>query len=267
MQAPPMRDQRLTVEAKYRHPKPGGPGKRQRGCERNEDVNVFLANGAANMKRDSISPPGIIPAKKIPGSFRARPVKSRVRPYRLGMTAATVSTTAVLVIAGCGGHQAAVPLPSDSPPARPSSPSVSAAASAQTTDTSVVSAYKGFLDAANRAISAPPEQTRQILQDYAAGDFLEFQIRQVAVHQRAHEEPWGKAIVHITQVTTDGSTAVLHDCQDDSAAGLADQRTHLLINKSRGRANQHLVADMTKGGDGKWRVSGLRLHRSACHVP
>lgn len=216
------------------------------------------------MKRDSVTSIGIgKPEKPSDTSRRRRPADDA----GLWRAARVVASMTALLTAGCGGHRTTVTLPSEPESAPLSSPSISTTPSRQTADDTVASAYKAFLAAANRAITAPPQQARSILQDYATGDFLEFQIRQVAVHQQAHEEPWGKSIVHITQLRIDGSTATIHDCQDDSMAGLADRRTHLLIDKSRGRANQNLIATMMRGDDGKWRVTGLRLHQSVCRVP
>lgn len=178
-----------------------------------------------------------------------------------------VATMTTVAVTACSGHNARVTFPSTPPSAARSSgsPRASTTAPRRTRDV-VIAAYTEFLSAANRAIIAPPSQARTILQTYATGDFLEFQIRQVAVHQAAHEEPRGKAIVHVTRVKVDSPAATIHDCQDDSGAGLADRRTHRLIGRSRGTTNQSLIANMTIGGDGKWRVSGLRLLRSACHV-
>jgi hypothetical protein len=178
----------------------------------------------------------------------------------------TVSSAALaltLVGGACDGHDPKVTLPSTTPPTAPSS----GPASPLPPKDAAVAAYSGFLEAARRAIAAPHDQARPILQDYAMGGFLDFQVRQVAVHQAAHEEPWGKAIVHVTSVDIKKRSATIHDCQDDSNAGLADQRTHQLIPRSRGTANKNLIATMKLGSDSRWRVAGLKLYRTACHVP
>ena len=99
------------------------------------------------------------------------------------------------------------------------------------------------------------------------GAFLDFQVRQVATHQAAREEPWGKAVIHVTRVDMAKRSATIRDCQDDSNVGLADQRTHKLIPQSRGTADKNLVANMKLGSDSRWRVSGLKLYQTACHVP
>lgn len=187
--------------------------------------------------------------------------RPRWQIVRLVVLCATLSLTA------CGSHTAKVALPSSTPPAAPSEslPVTSASGSPRAPQDAVTAAYLAFLAAANRAIVAPPDQARPIIQPYATGDFLSFQVQQVSVHQRAHEEPWGRAVPHLTKVDIDGAAATVHDCQDDSHAGLADRRTHKLIATSRGTADQNLVADMTRGSDGRWKVAGLRLDRAPCH--
>lgn len=180
--------------------------------------------------------------------------------------ATTVTVFALTLISGgCGRHDTPAALPSTTRPWGPSGPtSVPSSPSATTAEDQVAAAYRAFLDAANKAITAPRGQAHTILMNYATGGFLDFQVRQAGVHQSAHEEPWGRAVVHITGVEISGSDATLHDCQDDANAGLAHQRTRQLIPGSRGIANQNLVANMTRGSDGRWRVAGLRLLQSAC---
>lgn len=189
-----------------------------------------------------------------------------LRRARRTTTVAGPALALAVITGGCGSSQPApVALPSTTQPWGPSGQATAMASpSAMTAKGQVVAAYRAFLDAANKAIAAPPEQTRTILMNYATGDFLDFQVRQVGVHQSAHEEPWGRAVVHVTRVEISGNDATVHDCQDDANAGLADQRTHQLIPQSRGTTNQNLVANMTRGSDGRWRVAGLRLLQGAC---
>ncbi|GLY86025.1 hypothetical protein [Actinoallomurus iriomotensis] len=168
-----------------------------------------------------------------------------------------------LTAVGCdSGSSPKVALPSTAPPAAPSS----GAASPTSPTDSVVAAYQALFAAADKAIVSPPEQARAILQAYVAGDYLDWEIRQVMNHQAEHQEPWGKVVVHITKVDLKANTAKIHDCQDASRAGLADSRTHVLIPKTRGTANRNLIANMTRGSDGRWRVTGLRQYDSPCHV-
>jgi hypothetical protein len=189
----------------------------------------------------------------------------RVQRHRSHVTG-TAALALALIAGSCGGHASKITLPSTTPPAAPSSSSASASASSQTAKDAVIAAYTGYLTAVNKAILAPPEQTRPILRDYATGAYLDFEVHQVAVHRAAREEPWGKVVTHVTNVELASSSAKVHDCQDASNAGLADQRTHRLIPNSRGTATNNLIADMTLGSDSRWRVASLNFYRTACHV-
>jgi hypothetical protein len=178
------------------------------------------------------------------------------------VSASSAALVLILVGGACGGHDPKVTLPSTTPLAPPSSGSASPAAP---TD-AVIAAYTALFPAADKAILTAPEQARSILQIYVAGDYLDWEIRQVMSHQSEHQEPWGKVVVHVTKVDLKANTAKVHDCQDASNAGLADTRTHALIPKTRGTANRNLIANMTRGSDGRWRVTGLRQYDSPCHV-
>jgi hypothetical protein len=196
--------------------------------------------------------------RKAPGSgsIITKPTKP--------VTASSATALILVLVAGaCDGHNPKAALPSTTPPAAPSSGSVSPLPPRD----AAVAAYTGFLEAARRAILAPHDQARPILQDYAVGPFLDFQVHQVAIHQAAREEPWGKAVIHVTRVDMAERSATIRDCQDDSNVGLADQRTHQLIPQSRGTANKNLIANMKLGNDSRWRVADLKLYRTACHVP
>jgi hypothetical protein len=171
--------------------------------------------------------------------------------------------------AGCGGHRSTVTFPVTTPPQGPTSranASRSVTPSPQTARDAAIAAYAAFYEAADKAILAPPEQARSIMRDYVTGEYLDWEIRQLMIHQTQHEEPWGKPVLHVTHVDLTATTAKIHDCQDASNAGLANAKTHQLIPRTRGTANRNLIADMTLGGDGQWRVSGLKQYPTACHA-
>ncbi|GAB3971284.1 hypothetical protein GCM10029978_046180 [Actinoallomurus acanthiterrae] len=104
------------------------------------------------------------------------------------------------------------------------------------------------------------------MRDYVTGEYLDWEIRQLMIHQSQHEEPWGKPVLHVTRVDLTATSAKIHDCQDASNAGLANAKNHQLIPRTRGTASRNLIADMTLGGDGQWRVSGLKQYPAACHA-
>jgi hypothetical protein len=199
------------------------------------------------------------PISYVPGHEASRSTKR--------FLAGIVGLAVTLVASACGGHGSRVVLPSTSPPAGPTSGSIlpSSSASAATRQGAAVAAYTSFFPAVNQALQAPPEQARSILQGYAAGDYLDFEIRQVIDHQARHLEPWGKTVVHVTDVQLDRDKAKVHDCQDASNAGLADARTHQLVPQSRGNAHRNLIAAMKLGSDGRWRLTDLKQYRAVCH--
>lgn len=179
-------------------------------------------------------------------------------PVKIG-----IAVVSGLVLAGaCGGHEPRVNLQGTASPGAAVSPS-----STPSAQQAAMAAYTGFLDAAKRAMLAPPGQARSILGDYVTGAYLDWEVRQVMEHHDAHQVPWGNAVVHVTGVDLRPRAAKVHDCQDASNAGLADARTHELIPSTRGTANRNLIADMTLGGDGRWRVAGLKERQGACQVP
>lgn len=184
--------------------------------------------------------------------------RSAARRRRAAGVAVVLATGTLIV--GCGGHDEKVAFPSSTPPSASASSSA-----APTPKEAVVAAYSAFFPAVNNALQAPPERARELLQAYATGNYLDFEIRQVIDHQARHLEPWGKVVVHITKVDLTGDTAKVHDCQDASNAGLADTRTHQLVPASRGTAHRNLIADMTLGGDGRWRLSNLKQYNATCH--
>ena len=176
---------------------------------------------------------------------------------------------AVALLAGaCGNHDSRVTLQSTTPPAGPDSGSAlpSGAGSLATRHDAVIGAYTSFFPAVSHALQSPPERLRSILQDYAAGSYLDFEIRQVVDHQARHLEPWGKVVVHVTKTELDHDTARVHDCQDASNAGLADARTHQLARHSRGNSHRNLIAKLKLGSDGRWRLTDLKQYRAMCHI-
>lgn len=178
------------------------------------------------------------------------------RPMRAGMVLAMI-----LMGAACGGGSHHVTLP---PRATMTSPSQSPTAEASSPQGAVRTAYAAFWDASERAPGMPPDQVRALLKDHSTGSYLDFQLQQIASARANHQEPWGHVVRHIKKITTSGDTATVHDCQDASGAGLADTRTHALIAGTRGPEQRNLVAYLTRGSDGQWRVNALKQFKQGC---
>lgn len=185
---------------------------------------------------------------------------------RLAACGGALASTVALVTACGGEHDRDVPLPSSSTPAAP--PATTAPTPSRSGDPKqlVTAAYTGYMTAARKAVLAQPETVRGILRPYVTGPYLDWEVRQILLEQSANKEPWGTAIVHVGAIDLLGPKATLHDCQDASNSGLADSRTHQLIPNSRGVKNWNLVADMTLGSDGRWRVAGVKAAPGTCHA-
>jgi hypothetical protein len=175
------------------------------------------------------------------------------------LAAALASLGLALMTASCGGGDSKVALPSKTTvgPILP-------ATTVSTEQEAVKTAYTAFWDVSDRALTAPAEQVRSILRDYAAGAYLDLQVRQIVLLQTEHKGPWGKVVLHIGAVKVSGSQASVRDCQDASNAGLADTRTSKLIPGTRGPKKRNLAAQLTKGSDGRWRLSDLKQFRGTC---
>jgi len=173
--------------------------------------------------------------------------------------AALASAVFVTISAGCSGDGSKVALPykTTSAPVRRASAPPSA-------KDAVKAAYTTFWDASDRALAGPPEQIRSSLRDYSTGSYLDFQVRELVLQQAEHKGPWGKVVLHIRNIRIKGAKATVRDCQDASHAGLADTRTHKLIPGTRGTKGRNLQAQLTQGGDGRWRISDLRQFPTAC---
>lgn len=167
---------------------------------------------------------------------------------------------AVLITSGCGdqpAHNSSRRTVANPHPGEPTSARSQSAA---------IAAYRSFFPAVDRAMRSSPEQARAILRDFAMGGYLDFEIRQIVDHQARGLEPWGHAVAHVTRVDLSSTTATVHDCQDASQAGLADRRTHRLVPQSRGSTHRQLVAYLTLGRDGRWRLTDLIQQHTTCRA-
>lgn len=221
------------------------------------------APSSAARRRDqprvSVGHPGRAVALAVLITARPSMWRASTRSWRAGLAGLVLAG----LVAGCGGGGGVrVRLPSSAPL---SAPPGSSPAPSRSSGAAVAAAYAALFPAADRALLAPPEQIRAILAPYATDAYLDLTVRGVVDAQARHLEPWGHVVVHITKIDIGRGTATVHDCQDASNAGLADARTHRLDPKTRGSVHRNLIANMTLGGDGTWRVSKLRQFRAGCH--
>jgi hypothetical protein len=175
--------------------------------------------------------------------------------YRRRELTAGIIVAVVLVAGACsGGDERATP-----PPA---SPPVRATAFSAPVQDKVRADYLAFWEASERSTRMPPEQIQAAL--LSTGWYRTFQVRQIRAMQSRHQEPWGEVVHHIGAIQVTGGRARVPDCQDASAAGLANNRTHALIEDTRGPKKRNLIASLILGRDGRWRVDGLKQFRKPC---
>jgi hypothetical protein len=210
-------------------------------------------------------PSSAVSSVAVSRRLSVRPAGTKdARSLRRGFPRLFTIGVAWLAVAACGGGGAKVHLPSSTPLSTPPR-SPSPTSLARSGKAAVAAAYTALFPATDRALLARPEQIRAILQPYVTGDYLDLSVRGIIDEQARHLEPFRHVVVHITKIDIKQDTATVHDCQDASNAGLADARTHQLDPKTRGSAHRTLVAQMTLGGDGRWRVRQLRQFNTSCH--
>ncbi len=64
---------------------------------------------------------------------------------------------------------------------------------------------------------------------------------------------YGRVTTHIQSISLDGIDASLRDCQDSGNAGTMNTLTRKKIN--RGIQNENIKAYLSRGSDGRWRVT------------
>ncbi len=103
-----------------------------------------------------------------------------------------------------------------------------------------------------------------MLAPYVAEPYLGHLLAGMARYRVRNETAWGHVVPHITEVTVNGGGALVRDCQDDSHAGLADSRTGAVLPHSAGSAQTNIVATLTRGSDGRWRMTALEQLDAPC---
>ena len=161
----------------------------------------------------------------------------------------------VLAVPACAGQQAAS-LPATAPPltapaARTASAPAASAAQA------VSAAYTAYFPASKAAEAGPPGRAEATLAPYAAQPYLGQVLSQMAVYRARGQTAWGQVIPHVTKITVHARLATVYDCQDASHAALASTSTGTVIPGTAGAARTSLIASLSLGRDGHWRLTSL----------
>jgi len=192
-----------------------------------------------------------------PGLAAGRQVAARIAaPLRALAPRLCAAALAAVAVAGCAGQGAARLPPKSSP--------LSVPASSPTAPGSVAAAYTAYFPASAAAEAATPARAQVLLAPYAAEPYLGHVLSQMAAYQARHEVSWGHVVPHVTRVTVRGQLARVRDCQDASHAALADSRTHRVIPRTRGSARTSLIATLSRGSDGRWRLTSLAHLAAPC---
>lgn len=160
-----------------------------------------------------------------------------------------VALVLVLAIGACSDDDRDVALPSTSPPAAPGS-----SASLTSAEEVVKCSYTQYWAVLPQAEQADSETLRrQLLSEYAAEPQLSTALRGINDLHAKDLTSSGYVVVHITKVQVNGGTATVWDCQDATKALIRKRSTGQTL--SRGIPNDHVRATLSRGSDGRWRIS------------
>jgi hypothetical protein len=151
-----------------------------------------------------------------------------------------------MLLAGCHGQGADASLPSASSTATPSPVSDTDA---------VTSIYTTLVAELDHADSLPADTRRRQLSIHMSDPQLSRVLDRIDQLRAKHLTSYGNSVVHVKSVHVAGDQALLRDCQDSSGAGLENALTHKKVN--RGLKEEGIKAYLSKGADGKWRVTKL----------
>jgi hypothetical protein len=168
-----------------------------------------------------------------------------------------VVVAAVTLLSGPFGHEPVLT-------ARRSPVNAAAAAPSPAAAAQVIAAYTAFFPALTAAEPQPQPRAAVVLAPSATQPYLGHVLAQMAWY-RAHDEvSWGYLIPHVTSVQITGGQAVVRDCQDASNAWLVSTVTGRVIPGTAGCVRTYLVAVLTRGSDGRWRLALLAHVAGRC---
>jgi hypothetical protein len=179
---------------------------------------------------------------------------ARTGTVSTAVTTAAVSAAVLALMTGCGVSHAPAAAVSRATVSPPASPASALAA--------VIAAYTALWPAGQRADIAPAAQRQAILAPVATGAELTGMLSAIAADANADQVSWGQPVLHPYDVTVDGTTATLQDCQDETQTGMMNQVTGEKL--THGGPKVHFDATLDLGADGAWRVAELTLSSQPC---
>ena len=182
---------------------------------------------------------------------------------RLGFAAVAVAAA----VTGCSSNGIATssgPSGSPSTAEQSSSPPVPAASGIGGGRDAVLGQYSTFWQVLTPASRLPAFERRQKLASVSADPELRSLLNGIAKQRSQGHAFYGAARPHavVKQYLPQQGLAVVDDCQDATAAGLLDLRTHRQL--TRGVRRNHVVVTLHRGADEVWRVTFVSFPRTPC---
>jgi hypothetical protein len=155
----------------------------------------------------------------------------------------------VLLTGACDSRHQNVILPTGSAPGAPS-----VSASPTSAEDAVRQSYTRYWAVLPDAEHADSEtRRRQLLAGYSTDPQLTTALQGIDDLHGKDLTSSGYVVVHIEKVQLGIETATVWDCQDATKALIQKRSTGKLI--SRGVPNDHIQATLSRGSDGRWRIS------------
>ena len=171
---------------------------------------------------------------------------SDAEPRRLDL--ARPSTSPPPPSDGAGPTSATTPRPPDAP--------------AASEHERILAQYRKYFTAQTLLIRAPAAQRPALLAEVAVDPSYSRTLAGLAAADAAGETFYGEITLHPVVVSVNGRTAELRDCQDASARGRMMKDTGEKV--TVGRDGDELLATMTRGDDGLWRMSQATYQSAQC---
>lgn len=178
-----------------------------------------------------------------------------MRPAKLTPRRWMMAVVAMLLLTGCTPEESSVPLPTAAKSPSESPPPQSEAEA-------IKRSYIAFIEILDRADSLPTGTRQQELARHMTDPQLTRVINRTQEMNEENIASYGKVVAHVREIQVNGTDATLRDCQDSRDAGVMNTLTGKKIN--RGIEKESIKAYLSKGPDGRWRVTKTVSYGKGC---
>jgi hypothetical protein len=174
----------------------------------------------------------------------------------------------LLAVVGCGHADRAADASAARPPTAASDGSPGSSPSGQRPlpgsgePGRILADYRRFWAIAVTVSRRPPDSWRSTMAAIAAEPLLSLLLDGIAEQSRKGLVDYGTVVPHARVVQASADRASVVDCQDASKSGTLDLETGIV--KTAGSARTPMTCVLTRGADGRWRVSEARLLDGTC---